>query len=102
VRTAATFSEAQRLLDEHEFDAIVADAEVRTSAGTESLRDWLIVNKPAMAGRLIGMSASATPAPAGNHAGNGWLVLQKPFKAADLLWAVETALGHVQAAPIEG
>jgi PAS domain S-box-containing protein len=102
VRTAAGFPEAQRLLGEQEFDAVVADAEVRAGAGVESLQDWLIANRPALAGRLVWMSASATPVPAENHTGNGLLVLQKPFKAADLLCAVETALGHVQAAPIQG
>jgi hypothetical protein len=48
------------------------------------------------------MRASAMPAPAENHAGNGFYVLQKPFKAADLLSAVEMALGQVQTAPIQG
>jgi two-component system NtrC family sensor kinase len=102
VRTAASFLEAKRLLGVEEFDAVVADAEVRAGAGAESLQDWLIANKPALAGRLVWMSASATPAAAENHPGNGLLVLQKPFKAADLLNAVEIVLGHVQAAPIQG
>jgi len=101
VRTAASFPEAQRRLGEQEFDAVVADAEVR--AGAESLQEWLTANRPALAGRLVWMSASAMPAPAeNNHAGNGLRVLQKPFKAADLLSAVETALSHVQPAPIQG
>jgi two-component system NtrC family sensor kinase len=102
VRTAASFPEAQRLLGEQEFDAVVADAEVRAGAGAESLQDWLIANKPVLAGRLVWMSASAMPAAAENHPGNGLLVLQKPFNAADLLNAVEIVLGHVQAAPIQG
>jgi two-component system NtrC family sensor kinase len=102
VRTAASFPEAQRLLGEQEFDAVVADAEVRAGAGAESLQDWLIANRPVLAGRLVSMSASAMPAAAENHPGNGLLVLQKPFKAADLLNAVEIVLGHVQAAPIQG
>jgi PAS domain S-box-containing protein len=102
VRTAASFPEAQRLLGEEEFDAVVADAEVRAGAGVESLQDWLIANRPLLAGRLVWMSASAMPAAAENHPGNGLLVLQKPFKAADLLNAVEIVLGHVQAAPIQG
>ncbi len=100
VRTAASFPEAQRLLGEQEFDAVVADAEVRAAAGGEGLQEWLVANRPALAGRLVWMSAAAIPAQAGNHAGNASLVLQKPFKAADLLSAVEMALGHVQPAPI--
>jgi two-component system NtrC family sensor kinase len=102
VRAAASFPEAQRLLGEQEFDAVVADAEVRAGAGLETLHDWLMANRPALARRLVWMRASAMPAPAENHAGNGFYVLQKPFKAADLLSAVEMALGQVQTAPIQG
>ena len=100
VRSAANLPEAQRLLGEQEFDAVVADAEVRKAAGGESLQEWLTAHRPMLAGRLVWMSASAMPAQAGNHAGNGSFVLQKPFKAADLLSAVEMALGHIQPAPI--
>jgi PAS domain S-box-containing protein len=100
VWTAATFPEAQRLLSKQEFDAVVADAEVRAAAGGEGLQEWLLANRPALAGRLVWMSASATPAQAENHSGNGSIVLQKPFQAADLLSAVETARGHVQPAPM--
>jgi len=100
VWTAATFPEAQRLLSKQEFDAVVADAEVRAAAGGEGLQEWLLANRPALAGRLVWMSASATPAQAENHSGNGSIVLQKPFQAADLLSAVEMALGHVQSAPM--
>jgi PAS domain S-box-containing protein len=100
VWTAATFPEAQRLLSKQEFDAVVADAEVRAAAGGEGLQEWLLANRPALAGRLVWMSASATPAQAENHSGNGSIVLQKPFQAADLLSAVEMALGYVQPAPM--
>jgi len=60
VHTAANVSEAQRLLAEREFDAIVADTEVRDGAG-ESFRGWLVANKPDLASRLVWMSASAAP-----------------------------------------
>ena len=100
VQTAANVPEAQRLLAEKEFDAIVADTEVRDVAG-ESLRGWLVGNKPDLVSRLVWMSASAAPGPADSHSTNGVVVLQKPFKSEDLLSAVEAALGHVQAAPIE-
>jgi two-component system NtrC family sensor kinase len=100
VRTAVSFPEAQRLLGEQEFDAVVADAEVRAATGGEGLQEWLTANRPALAGRIVWMSAAAMPAQAGNHAGNALFMLQKPFKAADLLSAVEMALGHVQPAPI--
>jgi DNA-binding NtrC family response regulator len=100
VRTAATFAEAQRLLRKQEFDAVIADAEVCGAAGGDGLQEWLVANRPALAGRLVWMSASAMPAQAGNHDGNPSIVLQKPFQAADLLSAVEMALGHVQPTPI--
>jgi len=100
VRTAASFPEAQRLLGDAEFDAVVADAEVPAAAGEEGLHEWLTANRPELAGRIVWMSAAAMPAQAGNHAGNASFVLQKPFQAADLLSAVEMALGHVQPTPI--
>ena len=106
VRAAASLPEAQRLLAEQEFDAVVADAEVPAGVGGESLQSWLTANKPALATRIIWMRASAGPTLGENHAGNGLIVLQKPFQAADLLSAVETALGQpalgsVQPAPIQ-
>jgi len=100
VRSAASFPEARQLLGEQEFDAVVADAGVRGAAGGEGLQEWLTANRPVLAGRLVWMSASAVPAQAGDHAGNGLLALQKPFQAADLLSAVETVLGRVEPAPI--
>jgi two-component system NtrC family sensor kinase len=102
VRTAASLPEAQRLLGEHEFDAVVADSEVRASNGAANLEEWITAKNPELARRLVWMSASAMPSSAQNHAGNGFLVLQKPFKATDLLTAVDLALGRVQPAPIEG
>ncbi len=102
VRAAASLPEAQRLLNEHEFDAVVADSEVRASNGLENLQDWLTANNPELGRRLVWMSASAMPSPAESHADNGLFVLQKPFKATDLLNAVELVLGRVQPASIQG
>ena len=102
VRAAASLPEAQRLLGEHEFDAVVADSEVRVSNGAENLQDWLAANNPELVRRLVWMSASAMPSAADYHADNGLLVLQKPFKATDLLNAVELVLGRVQPAPMQG
>jgi len=50
VRTAVSFPEAQRLLGEQEFDAVVADAEVRAALGERALQEWLTANRPALAG----------------------------------------------------
>jgi PAS domain S-box-containing protein len=102
VRAAASLPEAQRLLGEHEFDAVVADTEVRAGNGPENLQDWLTVRNPELARRLVWMTATTIPLSTENHAGNGLFVLQKPFKATDLLNAVDIALGRVQPAPIEG
>ncbi len=101
VRAAASLPEAQRLLGEHEFDAVVADSQVRASNGAENLQDWLNANNPELGRRLVWMSASAMPSSAELHADNGLFVLQKPFKATDLLNAVELVLGRVQPAPIQ-
>jgi len=79
---------------------VVADSVIHAAAGEEGLHEWLTANRPELAGRIVWMSAAAMPAQAGNHAGNASFVLQKPFQAADLLSAVEMALGHVQPTPI--
>jgi two-component system NtrC family sensor kinase len=102
VRTAASFLEAHRLLGDQEFDAVIADVEIRPGTGSHNFKDWLIVNNPTLAGRLIWMTASPLGSAAEHTATNGSPLLQKPFKAGDLLSAVEEALGHVQAAPIQG
>jgi DNA-binding NtrC family response regulator len=107
VRAAASVAEAERLFNAHEFDVVVADADVRANGGGEALSDWLNLNKPALVKCVVWMRASAMPAIVEKHPGNGVPVLQKPFKAVDLLAAVETAmgqraLGSVQPAAIQG
>ena len=82
-------------------DLTPADSGVRASNGAENLQDWLSANNPELARRLVWMSASAMPSSTENHADNGLFVLQKPFKATDLLNAVELVLGRVQPAPIQ-
>jgi len=100
VRTAASLPEAQQLLEQEDFDAVVADIEVSGGAGTASFEEWLGANKPLLVKRLVWMSASASGS-CESQGGNGLRHLQKPFKAADLLAAVETALDHIPAAPIQ-
>jgi PAS domain S-box-containing protein len=101
VRTAESLSAAQSLLEQQEFDAVVADLDMPATAGQETLAEWLEANKPALAQRLIWMRASAASGTKSDATRNGSQVLQKPFKSADLLAAVETALGQVQPAPIQ-
>jgi two-component system NtrC family sensor kinase len=104
VQGATTRAEAQSFLEQQEFDAIVADETLYESAGPDALYSWLEKNKPVLARHLLCMRASAIPGVAGADLknGNGLRVLQKPFKAEDLLAAVESALGHVQTLPIKG
>jgi hypothetical protein len=66
------------------------------------LGEWLTVNKPTLSHKLIWMCAVAPSEDAGESiAGNGRQILQKPFKATDLLAAVdELLLNNVQAAAI--
>jgi DNA-binding response OmpR family regulator len=101
VRTAESLAAAQSLLEQQEFDAVVADLDMPATAGQETLAEWLEANKPALAQRLIWMRASAASGTKSDAARNGSQVLQKPFNSADLLAAVESALGQVQPAPIQ-
>jgi two-component system NtrC family sensor kinase len=101
VRTAESLAAAQSLLEQQEFDAVVADLDMPATAGQETLAEWLEANKPALAQRLIWMRASAASGTKSDATRNGSQVLQKPFESADLLAAVETALGQVQPAPIQ-
>jgi len=101
VRTAESLAAAQSLLEQQEFDAVVADLDMPATVGQESLAEWLEANKPALAQRLIWMRASAASGTKSDATRNGSQILQKPFKSADLLAAVESALGQVQPAPIQ-
>jgi len=101
VQTARSIHEAGALIEKENFDLIVADLHVSDGANG-GLSDWLAQHKPAMSKRLIWMCAVAPSENADeNVAGKGRPVLQKPFKATDLLTAVdELLLTNVQAAAI--
>ena len=101
VQTARTLEEAQRALNETEFDAIVADMHLERNADQEQLYTWLASCKPGMTRRLIWMRASTAVDTANQAESNGIRILQKPFKEEDLLGAIEAVLNQVQAAPIE-
>jgi two-component system NtrC family sensor kinase len=103
VQAATTQAEAQSFLEQQEFDAILADEDVSEGAGTNALSTWLEGHKPALAQHLLRMRTTAIPGVVNPDLknGNGLRVLQKPFKAEELLAAVESALGHVQTAPIK-
>ena len=101
VKTAATLAAAQSLLEQQEFDVVVAELDMPVTAGQETLEGWLGANKPPLAQRLIWMRASAGSESSDRAARNGSQVLQKPFKSVDLLAAVESVLGQVQPVPIQ-
>jgi hypothetical protein len=67
------------------------------------LGEWLAEHKPALSHRLIWMCAVAPSEDAGESmARNGRHILQKPFKANDLLAAVdELLLNSAQTAAIQ-
>ena len=101
VRTATTLGDAMRVLQEEEFDLIVADMQACRTAGETGLHAWLAANRPALALRVILMRATTPSTPASEEMRGALQVLQKPFKAGDLLAAVEAALSDVHTAPIE-
>jgi two-component system NtrC family sensor kinase len=102
VMTARDIREACALLEKEEFDLVVADLHVSDGANGGGLGEWLAQHKPALSHKLIWMCAVAPSEDAGeNIAGNGRQILQKPFKANDLLTAVdELLLNGVHAAAI--
>jgi PAS domain S-box-containing protein len=101
VRTAKNAAEAQKLLEEVSFDVLVADHLV--SQGAKRFEDWIHEQKPEMANRLI-LTCTLAPTQRANGQGetHGRPMLHKPFKAAELLSAVDTILlNAVDAAPVQ-
>jgi len=102
VRTACDAKEAQRLLEEQEFDVVVADLEAPGNGDGIRLREWLEAKKPLLAQHMILMRATAPATGSGQDAvSDGRPVLQKPFKAADLLALVDGVLAQIDAAPLK-
>jgi two-component system NtrC family sensor kinase len=103
VRTARDLREARALLEREDFDLIFADLQVSDGANGGGLGEWLAQHKPALSRRLIWTCAVAPSEDTGEHiAGNGRRILQKPFKANELLAAVdELLLSNVQPAAID-
>jgi PAS domain S-box-containing protein len=102
VQIARNIREACALLEKEDFDLVVADLHVSDGANGGGLGEWLAQHKPVLSHRLLWMSAVAPSEDAGEHiAGKRRQILQKPFKANDLLAAVdELLLNNVQAAAI--
>ncbi|OLD80479.1 MAG: hypothetical protein AUF67_12010 [Acidobacteria bacterium 13_1_20CM_58_21] len=102
VRTARDTREACALLEQEEFDLIVADLQISDGANGNGLGEWLAQHKPALSRRLIWMCTVAPSADRGaSFAGDGRQILQKPLNATDLLAAVkDLLLSNVQTATI--
>jgi len=96
VRTAKSKAEAINLLTKQEFDLVLADLGMPDSEGGSALLKWLAARKPQLANYVILMRAvapgdkSETP-----EAMAGCVILQKPFKAVELLAAVDESLTRV-------
>jgi DNA-binding NtrC family response regulator len=101
VRPAASLAEAQNALRDQEYDVVVADLQVYDAAGAKGLRSWLRLHRPSLAQRVVLMRAT-TPTPSQSDAALGALqILQKPFKAGELLAVIESALSDAGAVSIE-
>ena len=101
VETAKSAADAMALLERKEFDLIVADLELAGAGGRNILHDWISARKPGLTKRCVWMRGAAPLGKSPDEApllGNQ--VLQKPFKAAELLAAVDAALAGFQAAPV--
>ena len=100
-RTARSLAEAQALLEDYEFDAVLSDMDLERGEDQQQLYPWLTSRKPGLTRRLVWMRASASGEMMKENEQNGQPILQKPFKAEDLLAAVEGVLSQIQTAPIE-
>jgi PAS domain S-box-containing protein len=104
VHAVRTLREACRALESQEFDAIVAEVSCASGTTEFTLSGWLKHNKPQLLQRLIFTCAVA---PEGQLAAellrNGCPLLQKPFKAGDLVLTLETLVSQAaQPAALQG
>ncbi|HKW57346.1 MAG TPA: ATP-binding protein [Candidatus Acidoferrum sp.] len=105
VETAKSAADAMALLERESFDLVVADLTLTGSAGRNILHDWILARRPALAKRCVWMRRILAQGPSDSNTQepptNGNQTLQKPFQGAQLLAAVDAALGSVQAAPVQ-
>jgi two-component system NtrC family sensor kinase len=101
VQTCLSAEGAISLLEKKDFDVVVVDLHAPGNEDILRLRKWLEDNKPMISQRVILMRASAPIAvPGESGAVEGCPILQKPFKAAELLALVESTLGQIDTAPM--
>jgi len=102
VQSARNMQEARGVLEQQNFDVIIADLQIAEGPNGSGLENWLAQNKPALLRKLIWMCAVAPSEGAADRVGdNNSRILQKPFKVSELLAAVdELLLNRMDAAPI--
>ena len=101
VQTARDIAEARSLVLSHEFDLVVADFQIAHSSNGDRLEDWLAQQKPALSQRLIWLSAISPLRMSDEKiTGTGRRILEKPFKASELISAVDELL-LVGVTPVE-
>jgi PAS domain S-box-containing protein len=91
---ARSLEEAQALLRIREFDLVLSDVEVAGRKGSKGLREWMERERPALADRLIVMSALAESSQTAGPADE--LILQKPFDTVQVLAAIDSALSRAK------
>jgi PAS domain S-box-containing protein len=103
VETARTAADAMSILEKQEFDLVLADLDLSGTASQNILHDWILTRRPGLAKRCVWMRAVAPlgrpPDQTPLHAN---YILQKPFKAEELLAVIDEVLGSIQAAPVQG
>jgi DNA-binding NtrC family response regulator len=102
VETARSAADAMAMLEQKEFDLVVADLDLSGTAGRNILQDWIEARKPGLVNRCVWMRAAPMGSSPDEVPQNGEYTLQKPFKAAELLAAVDAALASAQSAPLNG
>jgi len=95
VHGASTLTQVKSLLESERFDLIVADVEMLGKNVEASLRSCLGADYPVLAQRVVLTTASASPGEIKEIMQSGSRILQKPFKATDLLSLVEELLGQI-------
>jgi two-component system NtrC family sensor kinase len=102
VEIAKTAADAMAILEKQRFDLVLADLDLSGTGERNILHDWILARRPGLAKRCVWMRGVA---PLGRIPDemprNGNYILQKPFKTAELLAAVDGVLGSVQPAPVQ-
>ena len=102
VYSARNVQEACTVLEQQNFDVIVADFQLADAPNAGGLESWLAQHKPTLSRKVIWMCAVAPSGEAADRIGeSNARILQKPFKVSELLAAVDELLpNRMDAAPV--